>query len=493
MATLLVMILLAMSSLAFLDEASANLTIAEFNQGSGKLIADVEVMGRYEYWNWFTPSAQTNDNNDYGYPFTRTRVGFSLSLPGVRAYVQAQDTHMWGLPDDAISAPPAGPLGIGAVYYAHGHSQDYHSTIIRQAFLDFPKVFIHGLSTRMGRFDYLDGMEVTYKNPKINWLKRMRVSERLIGPFGWSSFCRSFDGIQFAYDHTSFNLNSTLTHPTQGGFENNAQKTIKDIDLFTVTSTFKYNQWLPNTEGRLFYFYYDDDRDIAKADNTPAGSDLNDGDIKIHTLGIHFLGTAKMGTGIADALFWGAFQTGEWGTLDHNAWAVDIEAGYQFCQIPWTPWIRAGYFVSSGDDNPSDGDHGTFFQLLPTTRKYALFPFYNMMNNEDLFLQAILKPTPKMVIRTDLHALRLHEENDRWYMGAGATREDGHIFGYIGRQSFGDSDLATVLEVTTIYKFSEHFSGTFYYGHAFGGNVIENVYSEDKDGDYFFLELKVRF
>ncbi|MBW1887472.1 MAG: alginate export family protein [Deltaproteobacteria bacterium] len=492
MKTLFVMASITVQPLVFIGEVNAELTLAEFNQGEGNLTADFEVTSRYEYWNWFTPSAQNNDNNDYGYPFTRTRIGLCLALPQVRAYVQAQDTRMWGLPDDAISISPAGPLGIGAVYFLHGQNQDYHSTVIRQAYLEVPRLFIDGLSTRAGRFDYVDGLEVIYKDPKVNWLKEIRLAERLIGPFAWSSFCRSFDGLQVAYDQSSFNLNSTLIHPTQGGFENNTHKTIYDIDLFTVTGTFKYDRWLPHTEGRLFYFYYNDDRDIAKVDNTPEESSLNEGDIQIHTVGMHWLGTARMGTGIFDVLFWGTFQTGDWGTLDHHAWATAIEAGYQFTQIPWKPWIRAGYFASSGDSNPTDGDHETFFQLLPTARKYDLFPFYNMMNNEDLFLQAILKPAKKMVIRTDLHALRLHEENDRWYMGAGPTREEGSIFGYIGRPSSGDDDLALVVEVTGIYNFCRYLSATLYYGHAFGRDVIRNVYAEDEDGDYFFLELTLK-
>jgi hypothetical protein len=45
-----------------------------------------------------------------------------------------------------------------------------------------------------------------------------------------------------------------------------------------------------------------------------------------------------------------------------------------------------------GDRDPKDGNNGTFFQLLRTPRQFALFPFYNTMNNEDLFGILIARP-----------------------------------------------------------------------------------------------------
>jgi hypothetical protein len=41
--------------------------------------------------------------------------------------------------------------------------------------------------------------------------------------------------------------------------------------------------------------------------------------------------------------------------------------------------------------NPNDKTHGSFFQILPTPRPYARFPFYNMMNNEDFYGTVVLR------------------------------------------------------------------------------------------------------
>ena len=165
------------------------------------------------------------------------------------------------------------------------------------------------------------------------WLKKIRLSERLIGPFGWSAFTRSFDGAEFKLDRQKFNITAMASRPTQGGFEEDANETIDDILLLATTLTVKYDAVIPNSEARLFHYYYEDERDMAKPDNTPAGSGLSDGDIEMHTLGFHALNTFNAGPGTADFLTWGAYQFGDWGSLDHKAWAFALEGGYHIAGI----------------------------------------------------------------------------------------------------------------------------------------------------------------
>jgi len=461
-----------------------------FKQGKDlRLSASGETVVRSSYWNWFQ-STSSSVENEYNYFFARSRLGISLDHPNIGAYVQGQFVDMWNLPENSLAPPPQGPLGIGSIYSLHMRERSRHSFALRQAFVDLPRLGLNGLSARIGRFDYMDGQEVMYENPKVNWLKQIRLSERLIGPFGWSSYNRGFDGFQIAYDNPDFHLHGLVSRPTQGGFERDAHRRISDIDLVTVTGTLKYNEWLPKTEGRAFYYFYDDTRDITA---TPGQSGLKEGYIRVHTFGTHWLHIENISNGIFDFLFWGALQGGEWGSADHGAWAAAIEGGFQFTAAPWKPWIRGGYSVSSGDTDPDDGKHETFYQLLPTARKYALFPFYNMMNNEDFFVQVILKPKEPITIRADLHSLDLHEENDLWYMGAGPTQNSGNIFGYIGRPSNGMKNLATVFEIAGSYNFSKHFSANLYWGRAFGCAVLRAIYDGDDGGDFFSMEFKAQF
>lgn len=88
--------------------------------------------------------------------------------------------------------------------------------------------------------------------------------------------------------------------------------------------------------------------------------------------------------GPVDLMAWGVVQAGTWGRLSHRAAAVAFEGGYQpkvWKQLK--PRIRGGYFFGSGDKNPNDNRHGTFFEVLPTPRPFARFPFFNLMNLED--------------------------------------------------------------------------------------------------------------
>lgn len=78
-------------------------------------------------------------------------------------------------------------------------------------------------------------------------------------------------------------------------------------------------------------------------------------------------------------------------------------------------------------------------------------------------------------------------------MGAGPTVEEGGIFGYIGRPGGGADDLGTVIDLIASYAFNKNVSGTMYWGHAFGGDVIKNIYQGDENGDFFYIEIKVSF
>ena len=182
---------------------------------------------------------------------------------------------------------PCRPLGFGAIYYAHRKKTDSHGTFVKQGYLRLQNILFDGFSLMGGRFDYIDGMEVTYDNPKIMWLKKMRLAERLIGPFGWSAFTRSFDGGQVSLDKELFNITAMVSHPTEGGFEND-HRTISKITVVATTLTLKHDKIIPHTENRLFYYFYGDDRHIPK---------------------------------VGDFLLWGTGQFGKWGGLTHKTWA----------------------------------------------------------------------------------------------------------------------------------------------------------------------------
>jgi hypothetical protein len=159
------------------------------------------------------------------------------------------------------------------------------------------------------------------------------------------------------------------------------------------------------------------------------------------------------------------------------------------------PWLRVGYYRPSGDGNPADGDHKTFFTPLPTPRLYARYPFYNQMNTTDLFAQLLLRPNPKTNIRLEAHRLKLTSARDLFYAGGGAFQDGGNGvngFGFAGRPSGGDKDLANLIDISFDYSPNPRTSFGLYFGQAFGGDVIDNIFDGNKSSLAFF-EFTRRF
>ncbi|HUK35053.1 MAG TPA: alginate export family protein, partial [Vicinamibacterales bacterium] len=248
------------------------------------------------------------------------------------------------------------------------------------------------------------------------------------------------------------------------------------------------------TDWRVFALDYRDYRSgVLKTDNRPAALRSAHTDaINIGTYGGHILQIVPTASGPIDLLFWGALQNGSWGTQPHRAGAYAAEAGWQPPLLSAVrPWIRGGYDFGSGDKNPTDGTHGTFFQVLPTPRIYARTPFFNMMNSEDAFGELILRPT-RTTIRSDVHLLRLADANDLWYSGGGAFQAT--TFGYTGRPSNGQSTLATLYDISADVTLIPHVSVGGYFGYATGGLVTQAIYSTNHNAIHMgFFELNLTF
>jgi hypothetical protein len=171
---------------------------------------------------------------------------------------------------------------------------------------------------------------------------------------------------------------------------------------------------------------------------------------------------------------------------------VDLEAGFQPKILRGLkPWVRGGYYFGPGDNNPNDETHGTFFQLLPTARPYALFPFYNMMNNVDRFAMLVIRPHKRITFKTEEHMLRLASGNDLWYSGGGAYQP--WTFAYQGRSGGGANSLANLFTAGFDAAIDSHFTMAPFYGYVEGKAVIQAIYPKGKDRPLAFLELNYRF
>jgi hypothetical protein len=458
---------------------------------SPKLSVSGSLRLRGEFWGWFEPPGP--HDNIYNFFGSVARGAVQWKDDDFDVLFEAQNSSLAGLPDDAVAPAPQGPLGLGAVYFAHNRRRDDTNIFLKQAYLVLKRVGIDGLTLKGGRFDFSEGNEVLTKEPTLDWLKNVRLAQRLIGPFAFSHVGRAFDGAHISYTHGPMNATLMASHPTQGGFDLAGMKEMNEIDLLYGALNLTKPSFAENMDARFFYIYYGDGRGLLKSDNRPAPVRTADKqDISMHTEGGHWISTLPTSVGPIDFMAWGALQQGQWGKLDHDAWAWDVEIGWQPSMLPGKPWFRVGYGRTSGDDNPGDRDHDTFFQLLPTARLYSFSTFYNLMNNEDGFIQLLLRPSPGLVARTELHFIRLTESKDLWYTGSGATLSDRNVgFGYPGRPAFGQRDLFRVIENSVTYDWNKYVSVTAYYGHVFGQNVIRSIYAED-EANFGYLEVTLK-
>lgn len=456
-----------------------------------KLKIGASLRSRLDAWDFFEPSGAAGANNTYVYSGNDLHVNALWKDDWFEAFVDGQGVLLGGLPDNSVGTSTEGPLGLGGAYRATNHDDDVQASFyLRQGFLKLKNLGVDGLTLKGGRQIFADGKEAMPTNASLAWLRNLRIAERLIGPFDFTFPGRSFDSALATYAHDALSVSAFYGKPTQGGFSIEGMDQIDEINLAYASLNLNEGEWAKNTSARLFYIYYDDNRALLKVDNRAlADRQADTADIAIHTIGADVLQLVPTGIGPVDLLGWFAYQAGDWGTLDHSAWALAIEAGLQPKDLPWKPWIRAGFNMGSGDGNAADGDHESFFQILPTPRVYALATLYNMMNTEDIFAQVILKPIERMVWRTDLHVMRLSDEDDLWYFGGGATREKRNVgFGYGGRPSGGNQDLMEVLETQLSYSWNQYVATTVYYGHAFGEDVVGADFA-NRNADYGFLEV----
>ncbi len=481
-----------LASMSLLGLISPDLSSAQTQSSSTPTtFAGVRFSGslrvRPEVWDWFdTTAAQPN----YTYFASLLRLSFSQERPRWDWQAEFAQPLLLNLPDNSIASPPQGQLGLGASYFAANANSTAAYFFAKQVFVRLKGIFGDKASNvRFGRFEFVEGAETTPRDATLAALKRDRIAQRLVGNFVFSHVGRSFDGVQYGRGTPAMNLTLVAARTTQGVFQVNAWGEL-DTDILYGAITHPVGK-KSSGEWRAFALSYHDGRRALKTDNRSTSARAADQhNIRVTSLGGDYLQTLNTGHGTADLLFWGAWQFGSWGVLDQRAGAAAIEGGFQ---PTWKlkPWFRGGYFYSTGDDNPNDGKHGTFFQVLPTPRIYARFPFYNLMNNQDAFAEVILRPHPKWTIRSDAHFLRLSNEKDLWYVGGGAFQPS--TFGFVGRPSNGSRSLANVYDVSADYQLNAHLTLTGYYAGATGRTVIQKIYPNGGTGQFGYAELNWKF
>lgn len=479
-----------LATVLFLTIAATVPSIAQSPPASNTLPVAISIYDRtrVDTSQWY---AATPEPSTYGYVESLLRIGVAQHTHSIDWQLELAQPSMLALPSNAVSPITAqGQLGLGATYYASNGNNTYPAAaFLKQGFLRY-----HFAGTdktlRAGRFEFFDGQETQPENATLAWLQTNRIAQRLIGNFGFSNAQRSFDGADAHFGSGSWDVTAMAGRATQGVFNMNGNPELNvDMQYLAYSKHAAHDHMLL----RGFAIGYHDGRTgIAKTDNRPlAVRQADHKSIRIGTYGANLVTVVPAGPGQFDFLAWGALQNGRWGLLNQHAGAAAVEGGFQFTKARTAPWLRGGWSRSTGDNNPSDNQHNTFFQILPTPRVYAQFPFYNLMNTTDSFVQLIDKPASRITVRSDIHWLALTSGSDLWYQGGGAF--DNKVFGYTGRPAGGTTSLASMADVSLDWKINQPFDVNFYYAHAWGKSVASSIYTTTHTAQFGYVEFNYRW
>ncbi|MGC2619963.1 MAG: alginate export family protein [Acidobacteriaceae bacterium] len=442
---------------------------------------------RLDAWQWFAAPPQ---KSTYRYLQSLFRFGLTQQVNQWDWELEMSQAAVVDVPSDSVSPVSAkGQLGLGGTYYAsNGNNSEPDAAFLKQGFLRYH--FGDDKNVRIGRFEFLGGTETHPKDATMLWLQNNRVQQRLIGNFGFTNAQRSFDGIDAHIGSGPWDVTAMAARADQGVFNMNGNPEL-NVDLQYVAFTRTAAQG--HIVARGFAIGYHDGRTgVTKTDNRPLAVRQKDHEnIRLGTYGGSVIATAPAGPGAFDFIFWGARQNGSWGQLSDSAGAAALEGGYRATSVPSSPWLRGGWWRSTGDNDPTDNKQNTFFQVLPTPRVYARLPFYNLMNSTDTFAQIIDKPAKKLELRSDIHWLDLTSGKDLWYLGGGAF--DNKVFGFTGRPGNGHTAFATVADISSDWQTTDHLALNAYYGYGRGKGTIKTIYPTGSNVQFGYLELVYRW
>lgn len=481
--------------LALAVTASAQGRVNSSTQGAGStapaatkpaghpITFSVYERARNDTWQWFAapPASET-----YSYLQSLLRIAVAQRLAHWDWQAEISQPWVGGVPKDAVAPVAAkGQLGLGGTYYASSaNNTEPAAAFFKQGWLRYDAG--PDKNIRVGRFEFLEGVELHPKDPTILWLQNNRVQQHLIGNFGFANAQRSLDGIDAHYGSGSWDITAMAARSDQGVFNMNGNPELNvDAQYLAYSRMAAHGRVI----ARAFAIGYHDGRTgLTKTDNRPlAVRQIDHKNIRLGTYGGSLIATQPAGPGTFDFIFWGALQNGTWGELTQSAGAAALESGYRFTMVPTTPWFRGGWWRATGDNNPSDTKNNTFFVVLPTPRVYARLPFYNLMNSTDSFVQVIDRPHKGLELRSDLHWLDLTSSRDLWYLGGGAF--DNKVFGFTGRPANGHSSFASVWDASSDWQATKNVAVNFYYGHGWGKSVIGAIYPANKTIQFGYVEL----
>ncbi len=292
------------------------------------------------------------------------------------------------------------------------------------------------------------------------------------GPYLW-------DAVKIAYDFSKDNFIDAF----YGRIKINDPKNFSLNHRHSYTGAGMYSRFaLPVLHAHLEPFF------AYKGDNTAKyqGEDGRPGDLDEYYAGARIWGRNFYHF---DYDLWFSREFGQRGNDDIGAYAFHVLLGYNLADLWTQPRLSVEYTYSSGDDNPDDGDHGTFDVGYGVWGAWYgnQWSFFKWRNFQDLQVNLELWPTKGIKTILGLHNYWLAEEKDAWYLNSSLYRDpDGNAGRHVGETLEGtiSIDLYTVF-AHDFFK-GQHVSATC--GHFFDGEVPHRLAHETTGANWFYLQ-----
>jgi len=181
----------------------------------------------------------------------------------------------------------------------------------------------------------------------------------------------------------------------------------------------------------------------------------------------------------------GAYQFGEFGQGNINAWTAAIDFGYTFEDVRFKPSINLRNDYISGDKKAGDGKLETFNPLYPKGGYFGFNPLIGPSNLIDLHPYLILTMTPNLSVQTDVVF------NWRYSTGDGIYRPSGN-FNTAGSSS-SHRFIGTTYLLSADYRFNNFWSASCGGQYFKTGPFIQDIVGETSDSKFFNIQVSYKF
>lgn len=405
--------------------------------GSGNVKA--KVMGEHRTRHEITTPSTFGVDRTTSVTWMRTRFGVDVSMPeGHNFMFQLQDIRDFGS-EPTAAANTNDTLDVLQAYYSNMN------------FLG------EGIEMRLGRqkFDIGD--------------------QRLFSTNEWSQTSRAWDGIHLAKNFNNSRLGGfflVIDDDTPGNFASDQR--------YNIGVTFDYNG-IADHMVQFFALH-----DIAGGGQYTGGVDGDTTTLSLRIKGMQM--ENKLGYSVEGVWQAGTVEAAG-GDADISAWAIFANINYTHgMEGGSSVKIGAGLDMTSGDDDATDDEMGTFMAPYPQTHDYYGYAdVVGPSNLTDIYVNVMYNSGKSWMLEAAGHFFSRTEEDDAMYANGGGVA--------FAAAAGAADDIGMELDLLFTYKCCEYANMQIGWSHFFAGDFIDDVAAAgaDDDIDFLYATLNLKF